>query len=326
MYLGLELEINVPRRRESVERIVTVVRRWLADLGYLKHDNTISHGFEIVTHPMSYRWAIAHFPWDMLAEIERLGGHADGVGLHVHINRDGLDSPEHIWLWMELLYRNRDQVITLARRRADTYAPFADRHKIQDYARGARGDTRYRAINASNEATFELRFFASSLDRREVRAALGLAAASVEYTRELASAGTTDRGRLDWSEFMAWLPAHPEYTPLAREVRRRLGGGDSLPGLTVAVALLTGGVVFAQLVAAPDAAHAAEVSTATAAHPVHSGSGSAAPLLVVALIVLGPAPVLVGWLAIRAKARGWIADGPLRQRNYRATSARKQSR
>lgn len=91
---------------------------------------------------------------------------------------------------MTLLYRNRDQVIALARRRSDEYAAFTDENwrKAKYSAVGARGDSRYRAINTRNEHTFELRIFASSLVAQAVAAALGLAAASMEYTRTLPTA------------------------------------------------------------------------------------------------------------------------------------------
>jgi RNA-directed DNA polymerase len=46
----------------------------LGRLGYLKADSSIGTGFEIVTHPMSYDWAMANFPRED-AEVLR-----DGIG------------------------------------------------------------------------------------------------------------------------------------------------------------------------------------------------------------------------------------------------------
>lgn len=36
-------------------------------------DSSIGNGFEIVTHPMSYQWAMATFPWPMLTRLAGAG-------------------------------------------------------------------------------------------------------------------------------------------------------------------------------------------------------------------------------------------------------------
>ncbi|MFI9504190.1 hypothetical protein [Nocardia sp. NPDC052566] len=221
LYLGMELEIIVPDSRYS--ECVAVASDHLGGLGYLKHDSSIRpSGFELVTHPMSYRHAIDHFPWPMLAALRGLGCRTDSsVGLHVHASRDGFDSPAHVYRWMKLLYRNESAVTTLARRRS-RYAPFdrAARARVKDTAKGHRpgvGLDRHQAINPYPRSTFELRVFASSLDSRCVQAALALTVASIEYTRGLRVADVR-AGGWEWSRFAAWVAHHPDYQPLAAEM------------------------------------------------------------------------------------------------------------
>jgi hypothetical protein len=217
MYLGLELEINVDDKDEAA----TTANRYLGDLGYLKSDASIGYGFEIVTHPMSYVWAMGNFPWQMLDRLREVGCDTDGtnVGLHVHISRAAFTGPSHIYRWMKFLYRNADKVNLVARRVSDNWARFDsdDRERVKDFAKGAKSD-RYRAINTQNEHTFELRVFASSLVRQEVQAALGLAAASVQYTRDLSVVDIADRRGWQWQSFETWLSDKPEYAPLATEL------------------------------------------------------------------------------------------------------------
>jgi hypothetical protein len=192
---------------------------FLGDLGYLKEDSSLNDGFEIVTHPMSYEWAMAHFPWQMLTELDRLGCDTpSNTGIHVHVSRAAFDTPGHTYRWMKFIYRNQAQVTTLARRSSSWYAAFTeqDRRAVKSYAKGGSGD-RYRAINTQNIDTFELRIFASSLKPREVQAALGFAAASVEYTRDLTVRQIIDGG-WTWAAFVDWLAEHPAYEPLAREL------------------------------------------------------------------------------------------------------------
>ena len=217
LFLGPEIEIEAPygEVRECAELALSC----LGDLGYLKEDGSIGHGFEIVTHPMSFGWAMAHFPWQMLDDLHDAGCEAtDNTGIHVHVSRAGFSSPCHTFRWMKFIYRNEEQVTTVARRRNDVWAAFTDgdRKAVKSYAKGARGD-RYRAINTRNTDTFELRIFASSLDPQEVQAALAFTAASVEYTRDLTVATITNGG-WTWPAFVAWLNDRPAYAPLSEQL------------------------------------------------------------------------------------------------------------
>jgi len=223
LHFGIELEVSAEdgQLRDSAETAV----HHLGGVGYLKADCSINYdsgyGFEIVTHPMSYDWAIDHFPWHLLTTLERSGCEAEGNGLHVHISRAGFDSPSHVYRWMKFLYRCQYQVTTLARRVSDQWAAFdeSDRRQVKKYAKGAHG-YRYRAINTQNAATFELRIFASSLRPEQVKAALGLAAASVEYTRTLTVTDIVRAHGWDWSAFASWVHQHPAYGPLLEEMEQ----------------------------------------------------------------------------------------------------------
>ena len=95
LFLGLELEVATPSHDRSY---AWTAHRWLGSLGYLKSDSSIDVGFEIVTHPMSYLWAIHHFPWEMLPELAETGCRAtQQTGLHVHLSRDGFTGPLHVY-------------------------------------------------------------------------------------------------------------------------------------------------------------------------------------------------------------------------------------
>lgn len=221
LYLGLELEVIVPADRHN--DAVTVATEQLGRLGYLKNDSSIRPmGFEIVTHPLSYRFALEQFPWTLLGELDELGCWTDStVGLHVHASRAGFASPAHVYRWMKLLYRNETEVSALARRRS-RYAPFdrTARARARDTAKGhkhAVGLDRYQAINPHPRHTLELRIFASSLDAGQVQAAVAFTAASIDYTRHL-SVLDIRAGGWDWAAFAAWLADRPEYAPLTVEM------------------------------------------------------------------------------------------------------------
>jgi hypothetical protein len=218
LFLGPEIEIETPHRGDW--RCAEMANLHLGGLGYLKNDSSINSGFEIVTHPMSYQWAMDNFPWQMLTDLQHRECHAsDETGIHVHVSRAGFSGASHTYRWMKFIYRNQRQVTTLARRSSPEYAAFTedDRKAVKEYAKGAIGQ-RCRAINTGNDDTFELRIFASSLDPDEVKAALGFAAASVEYTRNLTVGQIAHGAGWTWEAFVAWLDGRPTYAPLTRQL------------------------------------------------------------------------------------------------------------
>jgi hypothetical protein len=219
LFIGPEIEVEAPAH--DLLRSTTIACSQLGELGYLKEDGSLRHGFEIVTHPMSYAWAMQHFPWQMLTDLQAAGCRTpENTGIHVHVSRTAFDGPSHTYRWMKFIYRNEHEVTTLARRSSPQYAPFTayDRRAVKHYAKGAFGD-RYRAINTNNTDTFELRIFASSLLPAQVKAAFGFAAASVEYTRELTVAQIAGSGGWTWPAFVSWLAERPAYAPLTRELQ-----------------------------------------------------------------------------------------------------------
>jgi len=218
MFLGMELEVEAARytRAEDAE----FLQAEMGDLVYLKEDGSIDYGFEIVTHPMSYSWAMEHFPWEVLAALKRRGCSVNRrVGIHVHVSRAAFSGVPHMYRWMKFVYRNAPQVRRLARRNSTEWASFDPyyRAQVKDYVKGGRGD-RYQAINPNNADTLEVRVFASSLKANEVRAALAFVAATVEYTRDLDSQKIIKARGWAWDAFVEWLRVHDEYAPLLAEL------------------------------------------------------------------------------------------------------------
>jgi hypothetical protein len=228
-YFGVEIEVD-----ETNFECAELVAGALGPLGYMKYDSSVSSGFEIVTHPMTHQYARESFPWEMLEQLAENGAEAsDSCGIHVHVSRDGFSSKAHQYRWLKLIYRNENGVTGIARRRHSSWAHFTDsaRRAAKNVVkadgersfRNAEGDLislsndRYEAVNIWNKATFEVRVFASSLERREVQAAIDLVAASVEYTRNL-TVPTIIAGGWGWDAFRAWVAERPEYTALNEEM------------------------------------------------------------------------------------------------------------
>ena len=261
LYLGLECEIDVGDAHAGRVEIAEYVNGELkhGDIGYLKSDSSIDCGFEVVTHPMSYRWAMEEFPWHMYDALQGYGVENDSnCGIHVHASRDGFSGARHLYMWQRFFYRNDRAICQLARRRSNQWARFDGSgremallvaktggyqrqemavgswlmpRRIRDmYARqGYEPDQcvyspsteRYSAINVQNASTLEVRVFASSVEATPVKAALGLVHASIEYTRALDTQSVLKKEGWSWGVFRNWVADRSDtYAALNSEIER----------------------------------------------------------------------------------------------------------
>jgi hypothetical protein len=230
-FYGVEIEVTTDERLAAVE----IVESYAGSLIYCKEDGSVD-GVELVTHPMSFDWAMERFPWRMLSALK---SEADATiipqenGIHIHVGRDGFDCPSHIYRWLKLWYRNPQDIQRIARRRSSGWAAFSPEHRKgqkQHVMRGKPGYSqyedptmheRYSAINTQNSKTLEVRVFASTLRPVRLKAAIQLVAGTVEYARQLNSETVIRRYGWDWKAFIAWAAKQGAYADLISENRTR---------------------------------------------------------------------------------------------------------
>lgn len=161
---------------------------------YLKYDGSISHGFEMVTHPMSLDYINSEFNFDALKDLADLGmrsAKTTTCGLHVHINKGFFRSaPSTSYRFMSLFYSNAEAWRRLAGRSHSSYAQWdiGEDTRLLGYTKGIRdNDTfavnrdRYVALNLQPSKTIELRFFKGTLRPLTLRARLQAVHAAAEY-------------------------------------------------------------------------------------------------------------------------------------------------
>lgn len=261
LYLGLECEVSV--NGANVGRVAAAEyvnsRFGNGDIAYLKSDGSVSNGFEIVTHPMSYDWALAEFPWDTFTHLTDEFGVSedDSCGIHVHASRAGFSGPRHLYLWQKFIYRNARPIQRVARRTNSRWARFnpessayaaavakgivpGDRVNVDAWyvpasvRRLVRNSSyyynateielpypdRYSAINIQNAHTLEMRVFAGSVRPVQIQAALGLVHGSIEYTRQLDAQSVLKKEGWTWAAFRNWTADRSQYESLNSEIER----------------------------------------------------------------------------------------------------------
>jgi hypothetical protein len=218
LFFGLEIEVEAGHNLREASTYAHQLEA--LDLAYLKHDGSLNHGFEIVTHPMSHGFfkQEAQEFWDTLEQLRTNSEYrvkswdTKTCGLHIHISRTGFSGGAHMHRFLNLVYSNPDFYSTLAGRTSDQWAKFTDIYQ-REYVRDAYGERiyhddgtgyeiiskrtfahklqpdhnsdRYSAVNTNNRETLEMRIFRGSVNGETIKAQIDLAHASVEYTRNL---------------------------------------------------------------------------------------------------------------------------------------------
>jgi hypothetical protein len=215
LYFGIEIETEVGRGGYDIGTCSEYASNILEheyDIAYLKHDGSLNNGFEIVTHPASHAYYKQEDNplWEVLETLRSQpyamkSWDTSTCGLHIHISRAGFSSGSHQHRFLQLVYSNPEFYSTLAGREASHWAKFDDvvrseremdddgywhykqwrsyKHKLARHNDNC--SDRYSAVNTLNRHTLEMRIFRGSINGKVVKAALDLAHASVEYTREL---------------------------------------------------------------------------------------------------------------------------------------------
>jgi hypothetical protein len=226
---------------------------------YFKADGSVD-GFEMVTHPMTSRWAEANFPWEI---VELMAGAGASVqpscnGLHIHVSRSGFSDEAHLYRWLKLWYRNENDIIHVAGRNGGEWGGFheeqrklhmthakaraKERHNPRQgqMLRGRFNGERYSAVNLQNPNTVEVRLFAATTSAKILRTRFELVSSSVEYTRNMSSKKVM-KGGWNWDSYMLWLDEHGDtYDALAEYQENSILGAISRqrhnqePALTLA--------------------------------------------------------------------------------------------
>ena len=137
-FFGIELEIdNGGNSTSNGAQLLDICNSDFTETIYLKHDGSIAHGFEIVTHPMTVAYHLTRFPWEKLVKAARNMGylsHKCGTcGLHIHVNRSffGADEEEQDINISKVLFfieNNWDYILQFSRRSVSNMERWASRY------------------------------------------------------------------------------------------------------------------------------------------------------------------------------------------------------
>ena len=184
-FYGLELEIDMGN---NVNRCADDLgKKWLGKdeyYAYLKHDGSLSDGFEIVSHPCTLEYHMNSFPWGDICNTALNHGFkshkTSTCGLHIHASRSNFGLTELVQdlnIAKVLILVERfwdDYVVNFSRRdvnrlrewakKPNTYIMPNDGEGTAIYkAKETACEGRYQAVNLQNYNTVEFRLFRGTL-------------------------------------------------------------------------------------------------------------------------------------------------------------------
>lgn len=223
---GLEIEL------EGGSRAAKPMCKALPEI-YCKRDGSISDGFEVVTHPLTFDDALrVGARVGEIAKEQSMRGDNGTCGIHVHVSRSGIKrQAETVSKMLILFSRFKSNIEKFARRGESRWAKVSVKTKA-DYDRDAarfldveRSD-RYRAINLQNSKTIEIRIFKGTNNPKTIMAIVQFVNAFVDYCENL-DFNTVET--IKWADIFRPKVGNPKYNEMfhyMKDSRRSLWSAE----------------------------------------------------------------------------------------------------
>lgn len=185
--LGVELEVDNTSGDYDTKLIYNAAENLLdnyCEQLYLKHDGSLSNGFEIVSHPCTLDYHYNQFDWREIMDICKNGtlrSHdTSTAGLHIHLSRNFFGCTQeiqdlHISKLIILVSKFYDSHLLKFSRRKPSELKWCENpniicenndteHTVIDKMKQFKSRGRYMAVNLENQNTIEFRLFKGTLN------------------------------------------------------------------------------------------------------------------------------------------------------------------
>lgn len=176
LYFGVELEVenvkDVCNNTQMIEKLIPVFGNFV----YYKRDGSINNGFELVTHPFTWRWyKESRKMWEQgLGLLGKEGFQSyepKTCGIHIHMSKKAF-SDVHLFKFLKFFYENYNFVYKISQRDADStkgacqwgkFREESDQKLLLSKTKAKQGFQRFTAINLESKDTYEVRIFRGTI-------------------------------------------------------------------------------------------------------------------------------------------------------------------
>jgi|GEM_PF-5145120 len=191
-FFGIELEVE--RKNSNGLKHKYMAGMIEHDHWYFKTDGSLTDGFEIVTHPMTFNYiqqSTKEFTnsLKLLVENGYNSYDANTCGMHIHISKNNFTT-WHLYRFLKFFVENKEFIVAISQRKMEKLKKWANIEDDNDTsliykAKKKDGNSeRYVAINLKNSQTIEIRIFRGTLNINSFMKNIEFAHALFMYTKE----------------------------------------------------------------------------------------------------------------------------------------------
>ena len=191
-FLGIELEVERKNSKGLKHKYMAGLiehEHW-----YFKTDGSLTDGFEIVTHPMTFNYIKRHenvFNESLKKLVENGYNSYDAntCGMHIHISKKSFNT-WHLYRFLKFFVENKEFIVAISQRKIEKLKKWAnieddnDSSLIYKAKKKEGNNERYVAINLKNSQTIEIRIFRGTLNSNSFMKNIEFAYALFMYTKE----------------------------------------------------------------------------------------------------------------------------------------------
>ena len=191
-FFGIELEVE--RRNSNEIRHSEMAEKIQNDHWYFKTDGSLTDGFEIVTHPLTFNYIkqcekTFEDSLRMLADNGYNSYNANTCGMHIHITKKCF-STWHLYRFLKFFVENKEFIVAISQRKLEKLKKWAnieddsENELIYKAKKKDGNNERYVAVNLRNNATIEIRIFRGTLNFNSFMKNIEFAHSVFMYTKE----------------------------------------------------------------------------------------------------------------------------------------------
>jgi len=191
-FFGIELEVERKNSNGLKHKYMAGMidhEHW-----YFKNDGSLTDGFEIVTHPMTFNYIkqdekTFSDSFKLLVENGYNSYDANTCGMHIHISKNNFNT-WHLYRFLKFFVENKEFIIAISQRKMEKLKKWAnieddnDSSLIYKAKKKDGNNERYVAINLKNSQTIEIRIFRGTLNFNSFMKNIEFAHSLFMYTKE----------------------------------------------------------------------------------------------------------------------------------------------
>ena len=206
-YFGVEMEVeNLGDAYYTNDAIYDIKKHSNnEELFYIKADGSLNNGFEIVTHPCTLAYHKTRFPWAQIKDtLDSWSCSAESTcGLHIHVSKRIYSELDLIKLALFIFNVGNQHYINLIARRK--FNSWSSRKNLEDCKKKdlKYSQSRYEAVNFTNDKTVEFRMFKGTIKPEIVIASIEFVDSVTNFVKSSSIAVVSKED--SWANYISYV-------------------------------------------------------------------------------------------------------------------------